>query len=81
MKLFKSSGHGQELIIGASVIAIIIGFILLKQYNQRLFIPGQNACMADCSQVNGSFRRYNHNIMSVDQCICLVNDEIRNIWN
>lgn len=81
MKLFTSSRHGQELIIVAGFVVIAAALLMLKKYQTRLYEPGQLACMADCSEANGSFRRYNHNILSGDQCVCKVQGQIRNIWN
>jgi len=81
MKFFKSSNHGQELIIIAAIAVILGSYFFLKRYKRQLYEPGQAACIADCSQVNGNFRRYNHNIFSVDQCVCIVRGQIRNIWN
>jgi hypothetical protein len=81
MKLFNSSKHGQELIITAAIIAAIAGFFFLKQYKNQAYEAGQAACMADCSQIKGNFRRYNHNAFSSDQCICQTNKSIYNIWN
>jgi hypothetical protein len=81
MKLFNSSKHGQELIIIAAIIAVIAGFFCLKHYKGRAYASGQLACMADCTQINGNFRRYNHNAFSGDQCICQAHKSIYNIWN
>ena len=81
MKLFNSSRHGQELIITAGIIAVIVSLFFLKQYKGQLYQSGQNACIADCTQVNGNFRRFNHNSFSSDQCICEVEQSISNIWN
>lgn len=81
MKFITSSKHGQEMVILASIIGAVLFFFLLKRYQFQVYVPGQNACVADCTQVKGNFRRYNHNIFSTDQCICLLDEKISNIWN
>ncbi|MDA1080043.1 MAG: hypothetical protein O2840_05135 [bacterium] len=81
MQLFKSSRHGQELIIFAGFVLLLASFLVFKKYQSRLYEPGHLACMADCSEIKGNFRRYNHNILSGDQCICKIGEQIQNVWN
>jgi hypothetical protein len=81
MKFITKSRHGQEMVIIACIIGIALVLYFLKRYQFSVYIPGQNACIADCTQIEGNFRRYNHNIFSADQCICLLDNNINNIWN
>lgn len=81
VKFITQSKHGQEMIIITVLALLVAGFFMLKHYQSQLFTPGQNACMADCSSVQGNFRRYIHNILSVDQCICERRGIVSNIWN
>ena len=81
MKFLSSSRHGQELIIGTVLVLLILGMLYFKRYQNRLYEPGQTACVADCTEVKGNYRRYNHNIFSGDQCICLLDNNISDIWN
>jgi len=81
MKYLKSSRHGQELIILTGIVAAVFVFFFLKDYQRRLYEPGESACVADCTEIKGNYRRYNHNIFSGDQCICLLDNQVSDIWN
>lgn len=81
MKFITDSKHGQEMLIVAGLLILVAAFLSLKHYKSRLYLPGQNACIADCSRADGGFRRYIHNMLSADQCICELDDGIGNIWN